>query len=69
MAKVFPEWNSVTVAMMGNWGSLTFLITVLPMCLFIQRFGVRAGTVLCAFVIFIGPLLRWITFNTIFFTP
>ncbi|XP_076068004.1 solute carrier family 49 member 4 homolog isoform X2 [Oratosquilla oratoria] len=54
----FPNWTPSTVAMMANWGTIMFVLMVVPMCWANQRFGLRAGTLGCAGLLAFGTALR-----------
>lgn len=67
----FPGWGAETVAMMGNWGSIMFVVGIVPMCWFMEAKGVRAGLLACAGLIAAGTVMRIIPFATssdVFFT-
>ena len=54
----FPGWGSGTVSMMGNWGNITFVVFVAPMCWLMHSKGVRVGVLVCAVLIAAGTVLR-----------
>nr|XP_053646555.1 solute carrier family 49 member 4 homolog isoform X1 [Cherax quadricarinatus] len=68
MEAAFPGWGPSTVAMMANWGTIMFVVFVLPVCWAIQRCGLRAGVVSSAALIFLGTALRCITSTPPVFT-
>lgn len=67
----YSGWGSGTVAMMANWGTITFVIFVAPMCWLMNTKGLRAGVFCCAVLIATGTVLRILAFigdSTEFFT-
>ncbi|KAK4304038.1 hypothetical protein Pmani_023987 [Petrolisthes manimaculis] len=69
----FPgRWGSKTVAMMANWGTITFVLFVSPMCWLMTAKGLRVGVMVCAALIAIGTVARAIplifTTSDVFFT-
>ncbi|XP_047471182.1 solute carrier family 49 member 4-like [Penaeus chinensis] len=60
MEAAYPGWGSSTVAMMANWGPITFLIFVAPMCWLMNTRGLRVSVVTCAAMMSVGTLLRCI---------
>ncbi|XP_069980569.1 solute carrier family 49 member 4 [Penaeus vannamei] len=68
MGAAYPGWGSSTVAMMANWGPITFLIFVAPMCWLMNTRGVRVSVVTCATMMSVGTLLRCIPAPPAIFT-
>lgn len=68
VAAAFPGWGPSTVAMTVNWTSIMFLIFVAPMCLGIQRCGLRNVMILASTILFIGTAVRCITTKLPWFT-
>ncbi|XP_068207131.1 solute carrier family 49 member 4 homolog [Palaemon carinicauda] len=64
----FPSWGPSTVAMTVNWTTIMFLIFVAPMCLTIQRCGLRTVVIVAAAILFLGTSLRCITTKLPWFT-
>ncbi|XP_045120073.1 solute carrier family 49 member 4 homolog [Portunus trituberculatus] len=68
----YPGWGSGTVAMMGNWGTIMFVLTVAPMCWVMNAKGLRVGVLLCGGLVAAGTLLRAlpliVSTNATFFT-
>ncbi|CAL4064365.1 unnamed protein product [Meganyctiphanes norvegica] len=62
------DWGSDTVAMMGNWGTITFVLFVTPMCWLTTRYGLRYGVLTCSGLMAVGTALRCVTTNTTAFT-
>ncbi|CAL4064366.1 unnamed protein product [Meganyctiphanes norvegica] len=61
-------WGSGTVAMMGNWGAITFVLFVTPMCWLTTRYGLRCGVLACSGLIAVGTALRCVTMHITVFT-
>lgn len=68
MKAAFPGWGPSTIALMINWGTIMYVIFIIPMCCGIQRFGLRAGIVSSAALMAIGTGIRCITKETPAFT-
>nr|XP_027230301.1 uncharacterized protein LOC113821995 [Penaeus vannamei] len=68
MGAAYPGWGSSTVAMMANWGPITFLIFVAPMCWLMNTRGLRVSVVTCATMMSVGTLLRCIPAPPAIFT-
>ncbi|XP_069169376.1 solute carrier family 49 member 4 homolog isoform X2 [Procambarus clarkii] len=71
MNAAFPGWGAETVAMMANWGTITFVLFVTPMCWLMNTRGLRVGVLCCALLIATGTLVRVIplfTNSALFFT-
>nr|XP_027214480.1 disrupted in renal carcinoma protein 2 homolog isoform X1 [Penaeus vannamei]XP_027214481.1 disrupted in renal carcinoma protein 2 homolog isoform X1 [Penaeus vannamei]XP_027214482.1 disrupted in renal carcinoma protein 2 homolog isoform X1 [Penaeus vannamei] len=60
----FTGWGSQTVAMMANWGTITFVLSVVPMCWLMETKGLRAGVLTCTILVAIGTVVRIIPFLT-----
>ncbi|XP_042868371.1 solute carrier family 49 member 4-like [Penaeus japonicus] len=68
MGVAYPGWGSSTVAMMANWGPITFLAFVAPMCWLMNTWGLRTSVVTCAAMMSVGTLLRCIHASPVLFT-
>lgn len=72
MDAAYPGWGSGTVAMMGNWGTITFVVFVAPMCWVMSARGLRMGVLVCCSLIAAGVVLRalplLVSDNATFFT-
>ena len=72
MDAAYPGWGSDTVAMMGNWGPITFVVFAAPMCWVMTTRGLRAGVLLCCGLVAGGVVVRVIPLlfsdSTTFFT-
>ncbi|XP_068213054.1 solute carrier family 49 member 4 homolog isoform X2 [Palaemon carinicauda] len=60
----FSGWHSSTVAMMANWGTITFVLFITPMCWLMNEKGLRSGVFACAIMIAAGTVLRVLAFIT-----
>ncbi|XP_042864097.1 solute carrier family 49 member 4 homolog [Penaeus japonicus] len=60
----FSGWGSQTVAMMGNWGTIMFVVGVVPMCWLLEAKGLRVGVLACAGLLAVGTVMRIIPFAT-----
>ncbi|CAL4122123.1 unnamed protein product, partial [Meganyctiphanes norvegica] len=61
-------WSSGTVAMMGNWGQITFVLFIIPTCWLTTRYGLRLGVLTGSGMIAVGTILRCVTTHTTAFT-
>ncbi|KAG0729604.1 Disrupted in renal carcinoma protein 2 [Chionoecetes opilio] len=71
MDAAYPGWGAGTVSLMGNWGNITFVVFVAPMCWLMNVRGVRAGVVVCVVLVAAGTAVRvvpMLTGGTTFFT-
>ncbi|XP_050711599.1 solute carrier family 49 member 4 homolog isoform X2 [Eriocheir sinensis] len=72
MDAAYPGWGSDTVAMMGNWGTITFVVFVAPMCWIMSTRGLRVGVLVCCTLVAAGVVLRVLPIlfsdNVTFFT-
>ncbi|XP_063850652.1 solute carrier family 49 member 4-like isoform X1 [Scylla paramamosain] len=72
MDAAYPGWGSGTVAMMGNWGTIMFVVTVTPMCWVMNTRGLRVGVLLCGGLVAAGTVIRvlplLVSTNVTFFT-
>ncbi|XP_064093679.1 solute carrier family 49 member 4 homolog isoform X2 [Macrobrachium nipponense] len=60
----FSGWKSSTVAMMANWGTITFVLFITPMCWLMNEKGLRTGVFACAIMIAAGTVLRVLALTT-----
>ena len=51
-------WSDGTVAMMANWGTIMFVISVVPLSWFIEHKGLRPTCILVSGFILVGSVLR-----------
>ena len=56
--QVFPGWNISTVAQLVNWGPITFVIFMIPVCFGIEKYGLRKATIVGASFMMIGTCLQ-----------
>ena len=68
MNAAFPGWGPSTVAMMANWGTIIYMVCVIPLCWAMERFGLRSGMVGSAALMAIGTGIRCIVKQTPTFT-
>lgn len=54
---VFPEWSEQTVSLFANWGSISFLVFMVPV-LYLQDVSLRSSIVLSSSLIALGTTLR-----------
>ena len=52
------HWQDSTVAMMANWGTIVFVITVFPLCWLLEYKGLRVTTITVASFVALGAFLR-----------
>ncbi|XP_076068154.1 solute carrier family 49 member 4-like [Oratosquilla oratoria] len=62
--QAFPDWSPETVAMMANWGTISFLVFVAPVCYMVQHKGLRFSALVCAAVMAAATLVRAFAFGT-----
>jgi len=55
-----PNWTQATMAMLGNWGNIMYIIPVIPMLWFFEAKGLRASMILTAGMMLVGTGLRCI---------
>jgi len=53
-----PHWTESTIALLGNWGNIMYIIPVVPILWFFEAKGLRASMVLTAGMMFLGTGLR-----------
>ncbi|KAK8406466.1 hypothetical protein O3P69_007252 [Scylla paramamosain] len=68
MNAAFPGWDPSTVALMVNWGTIMYMLCVVPLCWGMQRYGLRAGVLTSATFMAIGTGIRCFTRQTPTFT-
>ena len=54
----YPNWNADTVAIMANWGTITFVVGVGPICWILNRMGLRFASLLSSGIMAIGTVVR-----------
>ena len=59
----YPNWNADTVAMMGNWGTIAFIVGVGPICWILNRFGLRFASILSCGLMTVGTIIRLFTWS------
>ena len=61
-------WSDATVAMMANWGTITFMLAALPLSWMLEARGLRETTLLIAALVSCGSVLRTLSTDTLAFT-
>lgn len=64
----FPSWTPSTIALLNNWGCITFLMCIVPCCWFLNTKGLRASFLLAALMSTIGSGIRLIPVDESFYT-
>ena len=64
----YSNWSEDTVVMMGNWGCITFLMFVIPLCWYMEEFGIRSATIVVSGLMAVATTLRVFSTNPIPFT-
>jgi len=54
---VFPKWTEGTVSLFANWGSISFLVFMVPV-LYLQNINLRSSILLSSSLIALGTALR-----------
>ena len=52
------KWSDSTVAMMANWGTITFIIIVFPFCYIMETKGLRVITMITAILCAVSAVPR-----------
>lgn len=52
------DWSDLTVAMMANWGTIMFMLSVLPLSYLLEAKGLRVATLAIASLVAAGTVLR-----------
>ncbi len=58
LAVFCPEWSDSTMALLGNWGNIMYLIPAIPVLWFFEVKGLRPSMILTAGLMLIGTVLR-----------
>lgn len=58
---VFPAWSDKTVSLFANWGSISFLVFMVPV-LYLQNINLRSSIVLSSSLVAIGTSIRCLFF-------
>lgn len=64
----FPSWDSSTIALFSNWGTVTYVIFAFPLIWLYDLYGLRSGTLFSAFLMAVGTAIRCISTSELFFT-
>ncbi|KAK8406269.1 hypothetical protein O3P69_007163 [Scylla paramamosain] len=68
MQAAFPGWDEATVTLTINFGMITYIVTFIPVCWAVQRYGLRACLLTTFGLATAGTALRCITSTTPAFT-
>ena len=63
-----PQWNSATLALLGNWGNIMYIIPVIPVLWYFESKGLRNAMILAGGLMATGTLLRCLPFKLTAFT-
>jgi len=58
LAVFCPDWSPATIALLGNWGNIMYILPVIPVLWFFETRGLRASMVLTAGMMLVGTALR-----------
>ncbi len=58
-----PNWDDATLALLGNWGNIMYIVPVIPVMYYFQTKGLRNAVVMTAGLMVIGSLLRCLPFK------
>ncbi|KZS19268.1 Disrupted in renal carcinoma protein 2 [Daphnia magna] len=64
----FPSWDAKTIALFGNWGTITFVIFTVPLIWLCDLYGLRVGMMVSALLMALGTSIRCISMNETIFT-
>lgn len=62
-SQVVFGWDNTTITLMADWGPISFVVAVVPMCWLMDMKGLRVAVLAAAFLEFIGSGLRCIPVN------
>lgn len=62
-SQVVFGWDSTTITLLADWGPISFVVTVVPMCWLMDMKGLRVAVLAAVFCEFIGAGLRCIPLN------
>ncbi|KAH3703469.1 hypothetical protein DPMN_078505 [Dreissena polymorpha] len=60
-AEVTFDWQDSNIGMLANYGNIAFMVTVIPMCYFMDVKGLRISLIICGFLLALGCGIRCIT--------
>jgi len=63
-----PKWTPATLALLGNWGNIMYIIPLIPVLWFFETKGLRASMVLVGAMMTLGTLLRCLPLGVSAFT-
>ncbi|XP_014290547.1 solute carrier family 49 member 4 [Halyomorpha halys] len=64
----YPSWNSSTIALLNNWGCITFLVFIVPCCWFLNTKGLKPSFTFATAMSTIGSGIRLIPVDDQYFT-
>ena len=68
LAVFCPQWTEATLALLGNWGNIMYILPIVPVIWFFEAKGLRASILLTGLLMSIGTLLRCLPLRTDMFT-
>lgn len=64
-SQVVFDWDSTTITLLADWGPISFVVAVVPMCWLMDVKGLRIAVLVAVFCEFIGASLRCIPFSNL----
>ena len=64
----YPGWDNGTIALLGNWGNIMYIVPIVPVIWFFEAKGLRASIVLTGVLMSVGTLLRCLPLRADMFT-
>lgn len=68
LAVLCPEWTDSTLALLGNWGNIMYIIPVIPVLYVFETQGLRVSMIFTASIMLIGTALRCLPVKVSIFT-
>ena len=68
LATLCPEWTDSTLALLGNWGNIMYIIPVVPVLYLFEEKGLRVSMIFTAGIMLIGTVLRCLPVKISVFT-
>ena len=63
-----PTWTPATIALLGNWGNIMYIIPLIPVLWYFEEKGLRKSMILTAGLMAVGTMLRCLPFKVGAFT-
>ena len=63
LAVYCPEWTDSTLALLGNWGNIMYVLPIIPVMWYYQTEGLRPAVVMTGAIMTIGTIARCIPFK------